>query len=545
LSKKNNLKTKLAIFFSNKKLLFQLTIVSLIFSFPILYLIYSSYSVFKETQAFTSQEITGLHEAKLILGEFDRLSLSADKLISEKFKNHFLNLEKINKDFYLSDNQMDELRIISKHFDAKAQDELTENYLVPLIRFIANNSKLILDPDIESYYLMDILVLRSPRIHALLLRNKQSISTESLLKSIQLELSEINYSIMQVLASNQSAGRYLPMLNTCFVDLNADINRQLTDVKTFNSTNISKKLNNCNEFTYDALLLTLNQKNNALFKKYLLTLELTLVIWILGTLVGFYFYFKVIEEQLDSTVKIFDQEKKILEAEKLSVLGELTSSIVHEIKNPLTLITFEAEYMQMQLNKSEHRDEATLKRLAKISQMANRIDKISNMVTIYSRNSQNDLFEKTEVQKLIEDSVYIINLKARNLNIDIEVIPSSYQIACRPYQIEQVIINLLNNAIDEISKFEEKWIKISSELVIIDGLEKLRINIIDSGKGINKEIQDKIFGSFYTTKAAGKGTGLGLSVSVKIVEAHNGRLYYDSQSPNTKFVIEIPLGLVS
>ncbi|MGZ3871232.1 MAG: sensor histidine kinase, partial [Bacteriovorax sp.] len=164
-------------------------------------------------------------------------------------------------------------------------------------------------------------------------------------------------------------------------------------------------------------------------------------------------------------------------------------------------------------------------------------------ITIYTRNSQNDSFEEVNSQNVIDDSVYITNLKAKNCGVKIDVKSDPIIFFCRPYQIEQVIINLLNNSIDAIEKLDDKWINISSEIAQFDQTKWLRINVTDSGNGIKPEIQDKIFASFYSTKEAGRGTGVGLAVSLKIIEAHNGKLYYDASSSKTKFVLEIPLNL--
>ena len=104
-------------------------------------------------------------------------------------------------------------------------------------------------------------------------------------------------------------------------------------------------------------------------------------------------------------------------------------------------------------------------------------------------------------------------------------------------QVEQVILNLLNNAIDAIELNETKWVK-------IDFLKKetsIIISVTDSGKGIPDDIVEKIMQPFYSTKETGKGTGLGLSISKGIIENHKGTLTYDGSIGNTRFLIELPL----
>ncbi|MDD4976160.1 MAG: ATP-binding protein [Bacteriovorax sp.] len=529
--------------FANKKLFLQLSIVSIVLTLPIFYLLYFSFHTYKDSHSFTSLEIKGAQEIILISNEFNRLIAENPPKVSDQFRNKFSDLSKIKKEFNLSNLQFKELENINKNINSQSREEISDEFLAPLNRLISNNSKLILDPDITSYYLMDILALKSSRLYQILSRDSDFISIERLLKQIHLVLVEINYSISQVLSANQTDNPELVNLNLCLKDLNNEVSKQINDDRSFSFIRISNKLNVCNKINAHLLIQILNYRNELLLNKYILTFRLTLIIWLLGTIFGVYIYLMLIEQQIESSLKIVNQEKKILEAEKLSTLGELASSIVHEIKNPLMLIDHESGALYKRIDHSENKDEIILGKLKKISEMSQRINKISNMITIYTRNSQNDSFEEANSRKIIDDSVYITNLKAKVFSVDIDVKADPVFFHCRPYQVEQVLINLINNSIDAIEKLDERWINIYSEITQLGNCQWLRISIIDSGKGIEPEIQDKIFASFYSTKKAGKGTGVGLSVSLKIIEAHNGKLYYDSSSPNSKFILEIPLNL--
>jgi signal transduction histidine kinase len=111
------------------------------------------------------------------------------------------------------------------------------------------------------------------------------------------------------------------------------------------------------------------------------------------------------------------------------------------------------------------------------------------------------------------------------------------EIACRPIELGQVFINLLNNSFDAISDLEEKviWIKIHQIQ------NSIRISFIDSGKGIPQEIERRMFDPFFTTKPVGKGVGIGMSISKKIIEMHRGTIQVDRNSPFTKIDITIPI----
>lgn len=96
----------------------------------------------------------------------------------------------------------------------------------------------------------------------------------------------------------------------------------------------------------------------------------------------------------------------------------------------------------------------------------------------------------------------------------------------------------LNNSHDAVKSLKEKWIHIEANV----SDQYVHLSVIDSGTGIPDEVSDKIFRPFFTTKNIGEGTGLGLSISQGIIRSHGGTLQYDGNSPNTKFVISLPIG---
>ncbi|MBI3556955.1 MAG: GHKL domain-containing protein [Deltaproteobacteria bacterium] len=109
-------------------------------------------------------------------------------------------------------------------------------------------------------------------------------------------------------------------------------------------------------------------------------------------------------------------------------------------------------------------------------------------------------------------------------------------IECRDIQILTIIMNLVNNARDALEDQPEKWVR----LHVTEENDFVEISVTDSGKGISRNIQEKIFQPFFTTKELGKGTGLGLSIAKGIVESHRGALYYDSFCANTRFIVRLP-----
>jgi len=100
-------------------------------------------------------------------------------------------------------------------------------------------------------------------------------------------------------------------------------------------------------------------------------------------------------------------------------------------------------------------------------------------------------------------------------------------------EIEQVTINLMNNAIDAIKGLKDRWIEITTR----DIHNTVELSFKDSGKGLPKDVQSKMFEPFYTSKPLGDGTGLGLSITKGILDDHDASILVDSKSPNTCFII--------
>ena len=124
----------------------------------------------------------------------------------------------------------------------------------------------------------------------------------------------------------------------------------------------------------------------------------------------------------------------------------------------------------------------------------------------------------------------------QNIAIDLVEVDKDCTMECRPGQISQIILNLINNAFDAIGKTKNPWIKIT----VAQLNEFVEIAITDSGKGIPVELQEKLFDSFFTTKNHKNGTGLGLAICKRIAEEYGGSLYIDKHCPNTRFVLQLP-----
>jgi C4-dicarboxylate-specific signal transduction histidine kinase len=147
-------------------------------------------------------------------------------------------------------------------------------------------------------------------------------------------------------------------------------------------------------------------------------------------------------------------------------------------------------------------------------------------------------FLQSNVRDMVTDALELCTQRFHNNGIRLisPVIDGKMTLECRNHQIVQVLINLLNNAFDAVSELSDRWV----ELEISDAGDFIRFQVTDSGKGITNETQIKLFEPFFSTKRVQYGTGLGLSISRSIVAGHEGRLFYDRESANTRFIMELP-----
>lgn len=230
-------------------------------------------------------------------------------------------------------------------------------------------------------------------------------------------------------------------------------------------------------------------------------------------------------------------ESKLELQSKFSALGEMAAGIAHEINNPLGLITTRANFLRNHILRNSAEKDFIVRNLDQIEETTQRMATIINSLRSFSRDNRKEPLKRVLPGEIIDDTMAYCRDRFRLSSIQLIIDPyPEVTIVCRPIQISQVLLNLMNNSFDAIVGSESPWVHICFEM-----LDKtIRIKVIDSGNGIPESVRKKMMEPFFTTKEMG-GTGIGLSISRGIIEDHRGRLYYDDTSTNTTFVVELSL----
>ncbi|KYG63854.1 hypothetical protein AZI86_13630 [Bdellovibrio bacteriovorus] len=247
----------------------------------------------------------------------------------------------------------------------------------------------------------------------------------------------------------------------------------------------------------------------------------------------------------ESTKQVCDQQAMLVHSSKMSALGELSAGIAHEINNPLSIISGKLWRLQKHISENKISANDALSDIEVAEKAVRRAANIIKGLTTFARDCTNDPAETTSLQNILNDFIAVTTDTVETAGIEFRI-PEFEDcfIRCRPAEIIQILLNLLNNSVFATQKLPQKWI----ELKVSSDENTVRIFFVDSGSGIPREVQDRMMDPFYTTKPTGQGTGLGLSISQGIAKANQGELSYLPKAANTTFVLSFPkarLGMIA
>ncbi len=230
--------------------------------------------------------------------------------------------------------------------------------------------------------------------------------------------------------------------------------------------------------------------------------------------------------------------EELIHQEKLVSLGEMAGGLAHEINNPLTVIIGRIQLIKTKLARGEVSPEIIEQNLVSIQTTSHKIKKIIDSLRSLARDSYIDISQSYPISHVVQSPIDMMEskLEQAGVKISIEIEDPQQIVYCGLIEVGQVLTNLIINSIHATENLENKWIKIHT----YNKVDKLILEFKDSGLGISKEIQQKLFTPLFTTKGPERGNGIGLSLSKKIMNKMNGDMYYNENCENTCFVIVIP-----
>ncbi|MFP4014354.1 MAG: two-component system sensor histidine kinase NtrB [Chitinispirillaceae bacterium] len=254
--------------------------------------------------------------------------------------------------------------------------------------------------------------------------------------------------------------------------------------------------------------------------------------------------------QVIECMRELTEEKKMLEqlirSEKLASIGIMTAGIAHEMNNPLSGISGTA-YNMLQMPSKYGLNEKGVDRVTTILECARRATVImKDLLHLSRKHKSQKVF--VDVNQLVTSSVKAVHiddgkcLVRKEFRFDEQIPP----LKCSPAKIEQVVINVVANAIKSVQEKGEQCERegrdYAGEIVVstFKTGRDLLISVADNGVGIAQDIRSKIFDPFFSTRPPGQGTGLGLSVCHKIIEEHGGKIFFESAGERTIFSVQLP-----
>jgi iron only hydrogenase large subunit-like protein len=232
-----------------------------------------------------------------------------------------------------------------------------------------------------------------------------------------------------------------------------------------------------------------------------------------------------------------ETQEGLIQAEKMTSLGQLAASVAHEINNPLSGVLIYTQLMTKKLKSNNFAPEVALDYLSKMEMELNRSTKLVRSLLDFSRQSVPEFWE-VDINEIIDRSydLGIHSAEMQNVEVTKELSKKLPKITADFGQIQQVCTNLIMNAIQAMPGGGVLTIR-----TLMEG-ENVLIEISDTGTGISPENMKKIFTPFFTTKRNKKGVGLGLAISYGIVQRHHGRIEIQTkEGEGTTFRVYLPV----
>ena len=234
--------------------------------------------------------------------------------------------------------------------------------------------------------------------------------------------------------------------------------------------------------------------------------------------------------------------ERLAHVDRISTMGEMASGIAHEINQPLAAISSYVQACRRRIEGDPPDIPRSLELLARADEQSLRAGKIVERVRALIR-SQDRLRERTRLNEILSDAVQLarVDTNTRGIQINENVVDASPEVIVDSIQIQQVVLNLIRNAIDATEGVEPRPPAIELGCQVGPEDDMARVWVREFGGGVPQEMAEQLCEPFVTSKSL--GTGMGLSISRTIVNAHGGQLWYENAGDGACFIFTLPLAV--
>lgn len=239
-----------------------------------------------------------------------------------------------------------------------------------------------------------------------------------------------------------------------------------------------------------------------------------------------------IEERKAAERRLKRTQDELERAGRLSALGQLAASVTHELGQPIVA-------MRNHLVAAEIANDARSSLTVRLSGLVDRMESITRQLKFFARNDDTSI-DEVDLRNVVQASIDLVapNILETQTDLAYEMPPKAVAVKGSQFRLEQVITNLLRNALDAMSQSETRNLQISLQV----NHDLAVCKVADSGRGLEGLALEKLQEPFFTTRGSGEGMGLGLAISARIVEEHGGDMTAEaSELGGAEFCVRIPI----
>jgi len=240
-------------------------------------------------------------------------------------------------------------------------------------------------------------------------------------------------------------------------------------------------------------------------------------------------------------VVVFEDLSDLLKAQKQAAWREVARRVAHEIKNPLTPIALSAERIQRHLDRATPSDPASTAVVRSCAEtIAGAVETVRQLVDEFSTLARFPVAkpQAADINEIIDSALSMFNGRLDGIGLHKSLAPDLPKVLADNEAIKRAVANLVDNAAEATQNAVVREIAISTSLVA--SRDAIEIMVSDSGHGVTRELKEKLFLPYFSTKK--RGTGLGLAIVSRIVEDHNGSIRVEENQPvGTRFIVELPV----